>query len=518
MIPNTQQLDEIALMREGDLAKIPFAALLHALAVKKRTAVLEIDRKSLKKKIVLENGVPVDCTSNLLHETLLQFMIDRGYLNEEKGQQCLHERVELGVQIGEVLIREGVVSASELYKLLQQNLATKLLDGFTWRDGHFHILDQQAVVESPLKVNVPQLVVLGVARFALQDEVNAAIGPLVGSRLFLHPEPPHPVADIRFSAHQQQLIKLLENGKRIDELAAETTIPFDEIMRLTYSLAVIGIVVTEERLPKTPKKAPAAPLARPAVPEPKAPQVAAPPTVDVEKRRNEIMGAYLKHRKQDAFELLGLEDGATPVEIEQKFLDYSRRFAPWTLLGTDLAGLEEKAEDLFLAGGRAFGELIDAESRRALLTLRRRKQEEQQKKPDPDRFAIRTELLDSKLQFKKGKALIEAGRYREALRQLQFAHDFEPQNTTYRAELAFCRFLEAPTREGESSLKELAETLRIEPKLGLGHYYAGQIHAELGRLAEAEGHLQKAIKLMSPDRRPIVAMKELHAKKKKRFF
>ena len=37
------------------------------------------------------------------------------------------------------------------------------------------------------------------------------------------------------------------------------------------------------------------------------------------------------------------------------------------------------------------------------------------KKPDPDRFAIKSGLLDSELQFKKGKALMEKGNYKEAL-------------------------------------------------------------------------------------------------------
>ncbi len=236
------------------------------------------------------------------------------------------------------------------------------------------------------------------------------------------------------------------------------------------------------------------------------------------KRRDEVMQAYLKHRKTDAFELLELNDDAAVTTIEQHFLEYSRKFAPWTFEAPGLQDLVPKAEELFLAGGRALGELVDAERRQALILRRRNLQDERRKKPDPDRFAIRTELLDSKLQFKKGKALMEAGRLREALQQLQFAHDFEPQNTTYRAELAYCRFLDAPTSEGEPALKELKETLRIDPKLGLAFYYTGEIHSALGQIEEAEQALQTAVKLMSPDRRPIEALKVLQTKKKKRFF
>lgn len=516
MIPDEGQLEAISQLREGDLAQIPFAVLLHALAQNKLSTVLEIERGRLKKDIFFEDGVPVDCRSNLLHETLIQFIIDRGYIDEQHGQRCLQKRVELGVLVGELLISEGVLTPSELYKLMQQNLANKLLDGFTWRDGHFRILTRAPRAESPLKVKVPQLVVIGVSKFAREEEVNAAIGPLVGSRLFLHPHPPYPLSDIRFSPTQSQLIEVMSAGKRIDELAAETSVPFNEIMRLLYSLAVIGIIVPEDRLPKQRPKAESAPA-----PEQEAAPAPTPRTLDhdLETRRNQIMQTYLRYRKQDAFDLLGLPEEATPVEIEQSFLDYSCRFAPWTL-PSDSAALREKAEDLFVAGGHAFGELINLETRNALIARRHQQREERAKGPDPNRFAIKTDLLDSRLQFKKGKALMDAGKYREALQQLNFAHEFEPQNATYRAELAFCRYLDAPSQhEGERSLKELHEALRIDAKLGIGYYYAGQIHSDLAKKKEAEEMLRKAVKLMAPDRRPIEALKALQTKKaKKRFF
>ncbi|MCG8462397.1 MAG: DUF4388 domain-containing protein, partial [Holophagales bacterium] len=78
MIPNPDQLQAISHMREGDLGEIPFSVLLHALAAHGKSAVLEIERKPLKKEIIVENGVPVDCRSNLLHETLPRFMATQG--------------------------------------------------------------------------------------------------------------------------------------------------------------------------------------------------------------------------------------------------------------------------------------------------------------------------------------------------------------------------------------------------------------------------------------------------------
>lgn len=77
--------------------------------------------------------MPVDCRSNLLHETLSRFMVARGDLTDEVSQECLNKSIVRGLQLGEVLILEGLITASELYRVLQQSLAKKLLDGFTWR-------------------------------------------------------------------------------------------------------------------------------------------------------------------------------------------------------------------------------------------------------------------------------------------------------------------------------------------------------------------------------------------------
>ena len=130
--------------------------------------------------------------------------------------------------------------------------------------------------------------------------------------------------------------------------------------------------------------------------------------------------------------------------------------------------MQEKARDLFLAGARAFAELMDVELRNTLLFRRRTLREERARKPTAS-FAIKTDLLDAESQYKKGKALMDGEKYREALMLLEFAADCDPQNGLYAAELAHCRFLGSSANAGRA-LKELAETLRRDPNCGLAAY------------------------------------------------
>ncbi|HET9211899.1 MAG TPA: tetratricopeptide repeat protein, partial [Thermoanaerobaculia bacterium] len=494
---------------------VPFAPLLLAHSLRQSSLVLEVRRRQVWKRILIEDGVPVDCRSNLAHETLGRFMVAEGKLGEEDFTACLSRSASRGVPFGEILIEHGLVTATDLFRILQQNLAKKLLDLFTWNEGELRWLDEAPASASSLKVKVPQLILTGVTRFAPQEEVDMSVAPLVGKKLLLHPRPPFPFDDLRLSRHQSQIVEALRPpGRRMGELAELTQLPVDEITRVLYALSILGVVTTADALPR--ELAATGPIPRPAVAPPPPPAatvpVPAPAAADpeLERRRNEIMQAYLSYRRQDAFDLLGAPEDGTPAVFEERFLDFARRFSPWTLPAGDLA---EKARDLLLTGARGYAELADAEQRNTLLFRRKTLREERAKKPTAS-FAIKTDLLDSESQYKKGKTLMDTGKHREALMLLEFAADCDPQNSLYAAELAYCRFL-VTSANASRALKELNETLRRDPNCGLAAFYAGEIERQVGNTAEAEAHLRRAIKLMSPDRRPIEALKSLSTERRR---
>ena len=75
-------LEELGRAREGTLAESPFPVLLQALFTAERTATVELRQRQLVKRIALEDGLPVDCESNLMHETPGRYLVERGRLDE----------------------------------------------------------------------------------------------------------------------------------------------------------------------------------------------------------------------------------------------------------------------------------------------------------------------------------------------------------------------------------------------------------------------------------------------------
>lgn len=508
MLPTQQRLDEIASSTSGSFESVPFAALLTALATKKRTALIEMRRGPIEKKIILEAGIPVDCRSNLAHETLGRYMLALGKLREDEFQTALARSASLGVPLGQVLLEQELITSVELFKLLQQNLAKKLLDCFSWRSGDYSLTSEVPAFEATLKVKPAQLIVTGVLKSAQQEEVNAAVVSLISKKLGLNPDPPFPIEELRFSAAQNQIIEAIAKRSRIDELAAIGELGYDEIARFVYALSIIRLVLPEDQLPKG-SAAPTLPI-RKAEASMRSVEMPLPTAVSVDDEilRNDLMQAYLALRGRDAFDLLHLAEDANEQQIKQAYLDYAKKCAPWRFEGPVLGSLREKAEELFYAGAKAFAELASSEQRLTLIHRRRTLREEQKRSSYANRFAITTDLLDSELQYKKGAALLEQGKFRDALQYLEFASDCDPQNATYAAEVAWCKFRLSPQFATEA-IKKLREAIRLDPESGVAVFYLGEIHRQSGQPAEAEPLLRKACKMMAPDRRPVEALKAL---------
>jgi len=517
VILSDSEVDGICRRREGLLEDVPYAVLLLALSRCGRSVTLSITRPPAVKEIYFEGGVPVHCRSNLAHETLSRFMQGTGALDDATANECFADSCSRGVRFGDVLIDRGLITAEELRRVLQMNLARKLLDGFSWLQGSYRLAELPSEIDSSLKVNIPSLIILGVTRFATQQQIDTAVGPLIGQPLTLHPSPFFSLDEKSMSTRQRSVIaRLVARPHRIDELASATALPFDEVTRLLYALALLGTVVPVNAVPveePPPPDIPPTPPRRAATVPGAADVTHAKPSTSQpavsQARRDELMELALNYRRKDAFELLRIDPDDFGRQAHERYLFFAERYAPWHYP----EDLREDARRVFLAGARAYGTITDSDRRQALID-RRRAPDGSPASSAAESFRIETDLLDPEVQFRKGRALIAEGNYRDALDQLGYASDLDPQNGRYRAELAYCRYLYNPQAGAAVALEELNKALRIDPGCGLVHYYRGEILRILGRLDEAEQSLKRSIRPMAPDRRPIEALRALQKEKR----
>ncbi len=519
MAVSFKELKELGRAKEGSLAQTPFPVVLQAMFLAERTAVVELRQRNLVKRVCLEEGVPVDCESNLLHETPGKFLVERKKLDEAQYQKALQESAVSGERVEQVLLRLGLIQAFDLFKLLQQNLAFKILDCFcaNWADARFKVLGEAPEVAQPLRVNLPQLIFTGISTFSAFAEVEQAVAALGAEPLALVPKPIHSPTQLKTNAKDTRLLQELKRGASPEELVAKTGLEREDVYRKLYALQVLGYLDTLESVATqlTSEPAAAAPAPKAELPVVLAADVAAWPSAEeIDQARNEVTSAYLTYRTRDSLDLMGLPEDTTPAAVRESYLAWSERFAPWKFREGELAALGEKARDLFLAGARAYAELTNPETRSQVLKRRVVAREATQRKRSTD-FTIKTNLLDAPTQHAEGLRRMEQGEFAQAIALLEFAADCDPRKALYRVDLAWARFKDSPQMAERKSLADLDEAFRIDPHCGEALYFAGEIHHWAHRLDRADDFLRRASKLMPGDRRPVEALKQVGAEKAK---
>ncbi len=529
MFVEPARLAELAGREAVQLAQTPFALLLVAHHRAESSGMLLARRGPIEKRILLERGVPVDCRSNLVHETLSRFLVSAGKLSDEASNALLGRSLGQGRLLGDLLLEERIVDAAELQRLLQQNLAKKLFDLFTWRDGEVTFERGDHRSETALRVKVSRLVASGIERFAPQEIVDREVGPLAGTLLARAADIDELLADLRPGEREQALLAALVTPRRLEEVMIALQAPAEDVSRLLWAMALLGAIVPVElRGSAVAKEAPRELPATPAAPAAAAPAPATPARrievvrpgglspEEAERLRARVERSFASRTEKDPFELLELPEEASTEELRERFAAYARELGPWRFDHPLLREVAAEARELFFAGALAFAKLSDPREREALRIARRARREESVRESRASFFKIETDLLDATVQFRKGMALEDAGKWDMALQQFEFAVDCDPQNGAYRAEAALCRYRLAPTSAATSSLAELREAQRVDPAASEPFLYAGEICAELKRWAEAEVHYRKAAKLLGPDdRRALDALAELGRRKRR---
>jgi len=550
MFPTRELLAGLAGREGSELGEHPFAVLLAAHAESESSGMLLARRGRIEKKVLLERGVPVDCRSNLVHETLSRFLVTVGKLSDRDSNAALSRATAEGRLLGEMLVEEGVLEADELQRFLQQSLARKLFDLFAWREGTVRFEGGSHRSETAQRLKVPRLIMTGIERFTPQEVVDRQLGAFAGQLLALHPDHATLAVDLRPNERERALLAQLAKPGRIEELMSRIDAPAEEISRLVWGLALVGLLVPAESLPRPPQPrdpVPAAsPPAAPAPLEPTPADVAAAPPAgspeapadsprtqadadsapspieailreENERLRNRVLSAAKEARGRDPFEILGAPDEATVEEIRDRFAEFAREFGPWQFAHADLADVESLARELFFAGAVAYARLADPKERESLRAARRARRDSAVRESKQSYFKIETDLLDAEAQFEKGMALKGAGKWDLALQQLDFAVDCDPQNGVYRAEAALARFRLAPSQQASKVIEELKEAQRVDPRAPEAFLYAGELCMEMLRFAEAEIHLRKAARLLGPDdRRALDRLAELGQRKRKK--
>lgn len=507
---------QVLRQREGLLADTPFPLLLQALMVEERTCTLELKVRQREKRITFEDGSPVAFSSNLLHETLGKFLVEKGKLSETDYQKTLAESVSTDVPIGGLLVQKGLISPFDLYKQMQANMAMSLLDCFRWTDARYRLIADIEPPDTSVRMNPAQLILTGVANVMPFDEV-ATHFTFTDDRHFAQVPG---VEGPKLSSKDARLFQALRFRPTFPELTQRTGLDTDSALRRLYAFCLLGLADFVEEVDSRPQPAVAvaAPVPGPAftpLPGTLEPAEPAPPpeptglpfSDEDEAVKNALLSAFLSHRSQDPFDLLAVPENVQPLALRKAFLGLADKYSPLRFQTPDL---KEKAEALLVAYARAYGALSEVEQ---AALWRKRRQAAREKKVGTGRpstaeqFRIRTDLLDASTQYDEAMKRLKAENYAGAFEYFEYACDIDPK-PLYKAYRAWARYLMKPESHGKLALQELMEVVKQEPGCEEAWFFTGEVSRGEAQWAQAEDAYRKAFKLNPKNRRYVDLIQE----------
>jgi len=122
----------------GDIREHPLLRVVYRLAKTKGTGMLALEgRAGVLKEAYLVDGQPQFVNSNVEGERLGNFLISQGALTPQSLQRALSVMHHFGGRLADTLVGLDILDPLEAYRLLAKQVASKLMEGFSWQKGRY---------------------------------------------------------------------------------------------------------------------------------------------------------------------------------------------------------------------------------------------------------------------------------------------------------------------------------------------------------------------------------------------
>lgn len=150
----------------GNLRTLELAELLQWLSQGQKTGALVVQRGKKEKRIYFRSGRIVASESNLPDEQLGSLLVREGLIDEPTLERAIKLQDSTQILLGKVLVTLGSISESELQRILTYKTAESIYELFTWQDGEFHFVPDEAPRQPSLasEIDVTNVVLEGMRR------------------------------------------------------------------------------------------------------------------------------------------------------------------------------------------------------------------------------------------------------------------------------------------------------------------------------------------------------------------
>jgi tetratricopeptide (TPR) repeat protein len=519
----------------GRLEDEPLPSILHQLHTHQATGVLKLETRIGKHEVYLRDGFPVAVQLPGSAEPIGKVLLEMGLIDEQTYRKSLAEPPPPGVRFGEWLVQKQVVSVEHMKLALKAQVRRKLHRLFFLNEGRFSFAagehDRGMERSEPLKIHPARAIYQGVRSAWGADRLAAALFLLDGKALRCTLDE-QGVARYGLGPEDARGAALLRQGFwTLPDLVAASGLPAQAIHALVYALWVTEALevkaVSEVKLLRpssaapppgpppgplsTPTPAPPLPLRigtppRGVIPPAAGPSLTPPPpsaplatgaparpdttgpVLTADGVRKAIEAKLKTLESENLFQVLGLEQTATPEQIKTAYFDAARRFHPDRLPALGLDSLRPDVEKIFRRVSEAYATLGD-EARRAeyvrALAKPAASSSDQAK-------AMR--VLEAEMAFRRGEVHLRRNDLQSALREFEAAVAGNPEEGEHLAYLVWTKIALKQMTFQEARPK-MQEATRLSPKCARAYYWLGLCYKEDKELDRAIAVFKRAAEL-----------------------
>lgn len=237
----------------GDLRTMPLPDVLQWVASGRKTGTLHVERRSIKKRIILREGHIYSSWSNDPRESLGQFLIRFRLVTEENLFKALLIQEEKGRLIGSILLTDGLLQEEDLRRALKAKAEETIYDLFLWPAGQFEFHEGEFPEDIAITLDSPVTPVIleGIRRVDEWQRIRAAF-PSLETTFHTCDRVLPPDAD----PLERELMALVAAGKNLAEMSLELRRSEFETAALVYELHARGLLAIEKVAPESQARDP----------------------------------------------------------------------------------------------------------------------------------------------------------------------------------------------------------------------------------------------------------------------
>jgi hypothetical protein len=226
----------------GDLQTMGLPDVLQWITAGRKTGTLHIERGSVEKRIIVQDGSIFSSWSNDPRESLGQFLIRLDLVTEEQLFKALLAQEEQSDLLGSILLKEGILAEYDLKRALKVKAEETLYDLFLWPAGQFEFREGEVPPDIRVTYETPVTPVIleGIRRVDERKRIEKIFPTMATTFRVTDTESGN------LAAVEEHILTLARDGRTITEMSLEIRRSEYETAVLLFDLHARGLVEVDE--------------------------------------------------------------------------------------------------------------------------------------------------------------------------------------------------------------------------------------------------------------------------------